>query len=596
MKKTTQLLLKNNKKTLKGLKFSRFNTTTRFYTNTETVHSSKEMFCMQCEQTESHTGCTTVGVCGKTPEVSALQDLLIFQTRRLAFFLNELMKAGADPTETYEKNKLLAYGPYETLTNVNFSPDRFHEILEDTSKLISNAKAEYEKMTGKKVEFDLNDDLEFTKNSFEKLQNYYTKSTIVGVENRKAAYGEEQVSLEELLTYGLKGYAAYASEGTNLGKFDPKVYQFSQEAWGSLADIKGRERDSGEILKMALKCGEMNIRVLELLDAAGDANFGTPSPHEVLITSVPGKCILVSGHNLGDLEKILKATEGKGINVYTHGEMLPAHGYPELRKYKHLVGNYGGAWQLQKFEFSMFPGSIVVTSNCVLEPTKRYAHKLFTIGPTGVVNGNHLKDDDFQPLIDAALKEKGFTENEKAEEKKILVGFGHKTVLGLADVIVGAVKGGDIKRFHLIGGCDGSEGERNYFRNHALGLPKDHVILTLGCAKYRFNKENFGVIETKKDNEIVQIPRLLDLGQCNDSYSAVKIAMALAEAFETDINSLPLSYSISWFEQKAVVIFLTLMHLGVKNIQLGPFLPAFIPPATLNYLVENLNVSPTPSQ
>jgi hydroxylamine reductase len=485
------------------------------------------------------------------------------------------------------------------LTNVNFSPERFHEILEKTSILIDNAKAEYEKVAKKpkKFTFEVADDFKFSDaTDFEEINNYYTKNTIVGVENRKEFYGDDVVALEELLTYGLKGYAAYAVEGTNLGKFDPKVYAFSQEAWASLADIKGVKKDANAILAMALKCGEVNLRVLELLDEGGNEKFGTPSPHEVSITPVEGKCILVSGHNLGDLENILKATEGKNINVYTHGEMLPAHGYPELRKYKHLVGNYGGAWQLQKMEFAMFPGSVIVTSNCVLEPSKRYANRLFTIGPTGVVGAQHIENDNFKPLIEAALKEKGFTKNEKAEEKKLLVGFGHKTVLSLADVIVGAVKNGEIERFHLIGGCDGSEGERNYFRKHALSLPKNHVIMTLGCAKFRFNKENFGNIETKqKDGKSIAIPRLLDLGQCNDSYSALKIAMALADAFKTDINSLPLSYSISWFEQKAVVIFLTLMHLGVKGIQLGPFLPAFIPPTTLKFLVDNLNVSATPN-
>lgn len=557
------------------------------------------MFCFQCEQTQNHTGCTTVGVCGKQPETAGLQDLLIFQTRRLAVYVNELIKEGYPVEKLYEMNKLLPYTPYETLTNVNFDDKRFHYLIKECSKMIENAKALYERTSKnpKKFEWILKDSLDFSKTeNLEETGKKYVDNTIVGVENRKKLFGDEVVGLEELLQYGLKGYSAYTIEGNHLGQFDPKVYAFHQEALASLADRVDYKKDSNEILGMALKCGEMNVRVLELLDRGGSETYGVPSPTQVKITPVEGKCILVSGHSLGDLEKVLKATEGKGINVYTHGELLPAHGYPKLRAYKHLVGNYGGAWQLQKIEFSNFPGSILVTSNCIQDPHKKYADRCFTINGVGVSGAKHLTGDNLKPLIDAALAEKGFPA-QKGPEKSITVGFGHQSVLGLADTIIDGVKAGNIKHFYLIGGCDGNESERNYFRKLALGLPKDNIVMTLGCAKFRFNKEDFGVIKTPKNSsskDIVEIPRLLDLGQCNDSYSALKIAMALAGAFKTDINSLPLSYGISWFEQKAVVIFLTLIHLGVKNIQLGPNLPAFIPPSTLKLLVEKFGVNPTP--
>lgn len=560
-----------------------------------------DMFCFQCEQTQSHTGCTTVGVCGKTPECAGLQDLLNFQSRRLAVYATECMKLGYPAEKLYAKFDEFQYAPYETLTNVNFDEKRFHSLLKKVSQLIVDTKTLYESLTKtpKKFEWILKDSLDFRKQLiWDNVGQKYVADTIVGVENRKKTFGDDITGLEELLQYGLKGYSAYSTEGNALGQFDPKVFAFSQEALASLADVEGVKKDGDAILGMSLKCGEMNLRSMELLDAGGDARFGTPSPHQVRITPVVGKCILVSGHSIGDLEAVLKATEGKGINVYTHGELLPAHGYPSIRKYKHLVGNYGGAWQLQKIEFSNFPGSILVTSNCIQDPHKRYSGRIFTIGAVGVRDSQHLALDNLKPLVDAALAEKGFTEDSKdvkAEPKFIQVGFGHKAVLGMADVIVNAVKKGDLKHFYLIGGCDGHESERSHFRNLALGLPKDNVVMTMGCAKFRFNKGNFGTIKTTLNNEVIEIPRLLDLGQCNDSYSAIKIATALADAFKCDINSLPLSYGISWFEQKAVVVFLSMMYLGIKNIELGPVLPAFIPPSTLNLLVQKFGVRGIPT-
>jgi hydroxylamine reductase len=335
---------------------------------------------------------------------------------------------------------------------------------------------------------------------------------------------------------------------------------------------------------MAMKVGEMNLNIMELLDAGGTEKYGHPEPTKVSVTNVKGKCILVSGHDLHDLELILQQTDGKGINVYTHGELLPAHGYPGLKKYKHLVGNYGGAWQLQKLEFTTFPGPIVVTTNCIIEPKKSYKDRIFTRNVVGWPGVKHIEGDDFSEVVSMAEQMEGFKADDP-KPKEITVGFGRNAVMSVAPLVVDAVKSGQIKHFFLIGGCDGAEGERNYFRDVALNSPKDTVILTLACGKYRFNKMDFG--------EVAGLPRLLDIGQCNDAYSAIQIAGALAKAFNTDVNGLPLSFVISWFEQKAVAVLLTLLHLGVKNIHLGPHLPAFATPNMLDMLVKTFNLTPT---
>jgi hydroxylamine reductase len=319
-----------------------------------------------------------------------------------------------------------------------------------------------------------------------------------------------------------------------------------------------------------------------MLDDANTSSYGNPEPTQVRITAIKGKCILVSGHDLKDLGELLKQTEGKGINIYTHGEMLPCNAYPELKKYKHLVGNYGGAWQNQKKEFPLFPGAILMTTNCIQDP-KGYEDRMFTCGLVQWPNVKHISDQNFSSVIEKALAMEGFMEDE--EEKRITTGFAHGTVLSVADKVIAAVKSGDIKHFFFIGGCDGAKLGRNYFTEFADSVPSDCIILTAGCGKYRFNKHEFG--------NIGGIPRLLDMGQCNDSYSAIKIAIALAEAFGTDVNSLPLSLIVSWYEQKAVAILLTLLHLGIKNVRLGPSLPAFISPAILNVLVEKFNIMPT---
>jgi hydroxylamine reductase len=560
--------------------------------------ADKKMFCFQCEQTDKGSGCTTLGVCGKTPETAAMQDLLVHQMKQLAAHIYLAKKAGVPAGALREEDSFILRGLYSTLTNVNFDNQRFIEYLKDCQDYTQHVKKLYQSYTSKPLDIsfplqlDLNADV-LTRN----VDALVEKGHKVGVEGRMKLFGTDAGSLQELVTYGLKGLAAYAREAELLGQTDNKVFDFMNMAMAFLSGVPGitpyRIDNADDVLAVALKCGETNITVMSLLDAGGNENFGHPEPSQVRVTPVPGKCILVSGHDLGDLNAILEQTEGKGINVYTHGELLPAHGYPKLKKFKHLVGNYGSAWQLQKLEFSKFPGAIVMTTNCIIEPRKQYIDRIFTTHEVGFPGVKHIKNRDFTEVINSALAQEGFTKEEPA--KYTMTGFGHHAVLSMADIIINAVKKGDIKRFFLIGGCDGTEGERSYYKDLATALPKDNVILTLGCAKYRFNKLDHGSIQTinPRTNQPMEIPRLLDMGQCNDAYSAVKVASALANAFGTnDLNALPLSYAISWLEQKAVVIFLTLMHLGLRNVRIGPRLPAFIPPSTLNMLVEKFHVQP----
>jgi hydroxylamine reductase len=379
--------------------------------------------------------------------------------------------------------------------------------------------------------------------------------------------------------YGLKGTAAYADHAHILGKDDDGVYRFFHETLSWLAE---NPADIGKLLGMALKVGEVNLKVMGMLEAANTGAFGDPEPTRVRIEPVKGKAIVVSGHDLPDLAELLKQTEGKGVNVYTHGEMLPAHGYPGLKKHRHLVGNYGGAWQDQHTEFAEFPGAILMTTNCIQRPAKSCHDRIFTSGLVAWPGVRHIGNRDFGPVIDAALKAEGFAKD--GPDRAITVGFGRKAVLSVAGKVVEAVKSGKIRHFFLIGGCDGAKPGRNYYTEFAQAAPKDSVILTLACGKYRFNKLDFG--------DIGGIPRLLDIGQCNDAYAAIQIAVALAGAFKTDVNGLPLSMILSWYEQKACCILLTLLHLGVKNIRLGPSLPAFVTPAALKVLVEKFNIAP----
>jgi hydroxylamine reductase len=402
----------------------------------------------------------------------------------------------------------------------------------------------------------------------------------VSIPKAQAVLGADLAGLAELALYGLKGAAAYADHALLLGHEDPAIYAAFHEGLDFLA---GQGRDVDAVLGWVLRAGELNLKVMELLDAANTGAYGHPEPTAVRITPVKGKAILVSGHDLKDLEELLKQTRGKGVNVYTHGEMLPAHGYPGLKKYPHLVGNYGGAWQNQAKEFEAFPGAVLMTTNCIQMPRASYKGRIFTSGLVAWPGVPHVGPQrDFTPVIEAALASPGFDED--AAPKTITVGFGRNAVLGVAEQVIHAVKQGQIRHFFLVGGCDGAKPGRNYFTEFAQKVPNDCVILTLACGKYRFNKLDFGAIGG--------IPRLLDVGQCNDAYSAIQIALALAKAFNCGVNELPLSLVLSWYEQKAVAILLTLLYLGVKNIRLGPSLPAFITPGVLGVLVEKFNIAP----
>ncbi|MCE5340336.1 MAG: hydroxylamine reductase [Planctomycetaceae bacterium] len=386
-------------------------------------------------------------------------------------------------------------------------------------------------------------------------------------------------SLQDILVFGLKGIAAYAYHARELGKIDPEVDGFMHEAlFSTLTNV---DFDLNRHIELVLKAGKINLKTMQMLNDAHVEKFGAPTPATVCAGTKAGLGIVVTGHDLLDLLELLKQTEGKGINIYTHGEMLPAHGYPQLRKYKHLVGHYGTAWQNQRTEFDAFSGSILVTTNCIMLPKDSYKDRIFTCGIAGCAGVEHIKGRDFSKVIDKALKSAPLKENKVGT---LSTGFHYTAVLGLADKIIAAVKAGKIKRFFFIGGCDGAKPGRNYFTRVAELVPKDCVILTAACGKFRFNYHDFGTIDG--------IPRLIDTGQCNDCYSAVKIALALADAFKCSVNDLPLSFVVSWYEQKAVAILLTLLYMGVKNIRLGPSLPAFVSPNVLNFLVEKYNIKP----
>ena len=534
------------------------------------------MYCYQCEQTAKGTGCTKFGTCGKDPETAALQDLLVHAAKGIAMHAHRARLLGR---RDHEIDVFVVEALFTTVTNVNFDADAIESLLRRAATLKGKAEALYQDAGHKAgtILEDLSGPARWTPAA--DRRGLLVEASEIGIASRLNAAGADVTGLQELLLYGLKGVAAYANHAMILGQEDDAVYAFFHEA----LDFLCKENPTvAELLPMVLKCGEINLKVMELLDGANTGTYGQPVPTQVRIEPIKGKAILVSGHDLKDLEELLKQTEGKGIHVYTHGEMLPAHGYPELKKYAHLAGNYGGAWQDQQKEFDAFPGAILMTTNCIQRPHDTYTGRLFTCGLVRWPGVAHIADRDFSPAIQAALDAPGFTED--GTDKTITVGFGHNAVLGVADKVIEAVKGGAIRRFFLIGGCDGAKSGRNYYTEFAEAVPNDCVILTLACGKYRFNKLDFG--------DIGGIPRLLDCGQCNDAYSAIRIAVALAEAFDTEVNSLPLSLILSWYEQKAVCILLTLLHLGIKNIRLGPSLPAFVTPAVLNVLVDTFNIMP----
>jgi hydroxylamine reductase len=534
------------------------------------------MFCFQCEQTAKGTGCTVQGVCGKDPQTAALQDLLVHATEGISQYAHRARALGATDSEI---NVFTVKALFSTVTNVNFDPERLAGLLNQAAALRDKAKKLYEDACSAKGEQPetLGGPAAWTPAA--DLDGLVAQGEELSIAKRQESLGEDVAGLQELLTYGLKGAAAYADHAEILGQQDDGVYAAFHEA---LDFVAGQPTSVDDLVANVLKCGGTNLRAMELLDAANTGAYGHQEPAQVRVEPVAGKAILVSGHDLKDLEELLKQTEGKGVNVYTHGEMLTAHAYPGLNKYSHLVGNYGGAWQDQAKEFDAFPGAILMTTNCIQRPRDTYNTRIFTNGLVAWPGVTHITDQNFSAVIDAALAADGFAED--GPDKTITIGFGRNAVMGVAGKVIEAVKAGAVKHFFLIGGCDGARSGRNYYTELAEAVPQDCVILTLACGKYRFNKLDFG--------DIGGIPRLLDVGQCNDAYSAIQIAVALAGAFETDVNGLPLSMILSWYEQKAVAILLTLLNLGVKNIRLGPSLPAFVTPAVLDVLVQNFNIAP----
>jgi len=529
------------------------------------------MFCYQCEQTAKGEGCTKIGVCGKQPEVAALQDLLNYTVKGLSQVAVEGRKVGINDPEV---NRFTSKAIFSTLTNVDFDPERFVELIHQAVDLRDQLKAKV-KAAGGKVDFAGGPAIFKPESSTEALVAQGEK---VGVKS-DPDINPDILSLRELLIYGIRGMAAYADHAAILGKEDDGIYAFMQEA---MAATLKKDLSVDEYIGLVMKCGEVNLKTMELLDAANTGTYGHPVPTAVPLGPKAGKAILLSGHDLKDLEEILQQTEGKGINVYTHGEMLPCHGYPQLKKYPHFYGHYGSAWQNQAKEFDAFPGAILMTTNCIQKPRDSYKDRIFTTGLVGWPGVRHIGDKDFTPVIDKALELPGFSEDQPG--KQVMVGFARNAVLGVADKVIEAVKSKAIRHFFLVGGCDGAKPGRDYYTKFVEQVPDDCIVLTLACGKFRFFDKDLG--------DIGGIPRLLDVGQCNDAYSAIKIASALADAFECGVNDLPLSMILSWYEQKACAILLTLLYLGIKDIRLGPSLPAFVSPNVLNVLVDKFNIMP----
>ena len=538
------------------------------------------MFCYQCEQTDrtgARPGCASAkGNCGKDSTTADLQDLLVHAVKGIAQYGAIARTMGVPDREA---ERFVLYAMFTTLTNVNFHAARFVALLREAAQTRDRVKAACEahaRAAGTAppvlhgpAEWQPADD----------LAGLLKQAASVGIDAGLDTVGADIVGLRALVLYGLKGVCAYAHHAQVLGYERDDIYEGVDAA---LAFLAGNPADVDALLAHALDLGRLNLTVMELLDNANTGRFGVQQPSAVRVSPVAGKAILVSGHDLGDLHALLEQTAGTGIQVYTHGEMLPAHAYPSLKAFPHLAGNYGGAWQDQQSDFARFPGPILMTSNCIIEPLPQYRQRIFTTGPVGWRGVRHLEHHDFPTLIRAAQALPGFQAT--APEETITVGFGRHAVLGVADKVIDAVKAGQIRHFFLIGGCDGAAPGRNYYTEFAEQAPDDTVVMTLGCNKYRFNRHAFG--------DIGGIPRLLDIGQCNDSYSAIRIATALADAFECGVNDLPLSLVISWFEQKAAAVLLTLLALGIRNIRLGPTLPAFVTPGVLAVLVDQFGIQP----
>ncbi|MFO7865552.1 MAG: hydroxylamine reductase [Candidatus Aminicenantes bacterium] len=528
------------------------------------------MFCYQCEQTAKGEGCTKLGVCGKQPETAALQDLLIFALKGLA---QTAMAGRAKNIQDSGTGRFMAEAMFSTLTNVNFDPERIAELVRKTAEIRNHLKARIEQAGG-----EIPDSEAVRFKPADGLDEMAAQGEEHGILEEKDPDPDIH-SLKQTLIIGLKGVSAYADHSAILGQEDDAVYEFLQRG---LASTLRHDLSLEPWIELVLECGRINVRTMELLDKANTTAYGHPVPTPVPLGAKKGKAILISGHDLKDLDMLLQQTEGKGINIYTHGEMLPCHGYPELKKYPHFYGHFGTAWQNQFKEFGRFPGAILMTTNCIQRPQKVYEDNIFTTGLVGWPGVTHIRNKDFTPVIEKALSLEGFPQDE--DKGMVTVGFGHNAVLSVADKVTGAVKNGKIRHFFLVGGCDGAKPGRDYYTQFVEKVPEDCVVMTLACGKFRFFDKDLG--------DIGGIPRLLDVGQCNDAYSAVKIATALAEAFDCGINDLPLSLVLSWYEQKAAAILLSLLALGVKDIRLGPSLPAFLSENVLNFLVEKYDIKP----
>lgn len=559
-----------------------------------------DMFCMQCEQTLRGVGCHKVGVCGKTPRVAALQDLTVHLVKVLGFYAHALREAGV--AEDHEANRLTLAALFATLTNVNFDEQRFVAIVDDLRHAIGRLEQSFATHGVAKPSLPRGAPTLSAAGPGLGVDHLIDIGRSVGVLTRFTEEGtQSQACVAEMLTYGLKGLAAYSDHSLMNHREDSTIYAFMHKALAFLLDpLRWASLDEG--LALCLECGKVNVSSMALLYQS-NATLGVPSPHVVPVRPTPGKCILVSGHDLIMLDKLLPLAKAKGVNVYTHGEMLPAHSYPKLRAHGNLVGHYGGAWMRQSIEFPHFPGAVLMTTNCLTEPHETYRGTIFTAGQVGWHGVRHLGDNiaelDVGPLVEAALAMPGFTEKDAAfaypdpvgqrRPRTLTVGYGHEAILGAAPVIIDQIRKGNITRFFLVGGCDGFEGQRSYYTDLVQRLPPTCVVLTLGCGKYRVNHlaEELGTIGD------TGIPRVLDMGQCNDSYSAVQVAMSLSHALQCNVSELPLTIVLSWFEQKAVAVLLSCLHLGLKPLHLGPTLPAFVTPAVLDVLVKQFGVVPT---
>ena len=530
-----------------------------------------DMFCYQCEQTAGGKGCTKLGVCGKTPEIANLQDLLIYQLKGISFYARHILDSGLNVDKSvvsFIENCL-----FTTLTNVNFNVDDHVHLLKQSQEIKNNLK----NIVGTTDYITPSAAYELPETKADMLRD----APMAGIMYDKTLDPDIR-SLRQTILYGLKGISAYGHQARELSYYSDNVDNFYIIALEAITD---NTLTVEELIRLTLKTGDMAIEIMKKLDEANTTIYGNPSPHPVNVHIKKGPFIIVSGHDLKDLEMLLKQTEGLGINIYTHGEMLPSHGYEGLKKYKHLAGNFGGAWQDQQKQFDNLPGCILMTTNCLMRPRDTYKDRIYS---TNVVGWDGIKyiekkpdgEKDFSEIIKQSLELGDFTEEQ--EVKEILVGFGHEAALSHACELVEAVKSKQIRHFFLIGGCDGARPGRSYFTDFATMVPDDCMILTLACGKYRFNKLDFGTV--------AGLPRLLDIGQCNDVYSAILIANALADAFDTDVNGLPLSLIVSWYEQKAVADLLALLSLGIKNIYLGPTLPAFLSPNVLQYLVDTFQL------